>query len=217
MGHTTDEIRSQQEMWRQAAELASASEPLWQDGERVAIVGCGTSWFVAQAIAALREQAGRGITDAVTATEFSPHRDYDRVVALSRSGTTTEIIEVLRALKGTGTPATLVTAVGEGPASPYVEREVVLGFADEESVVQTRFATSAIVFMRAQLEDTSAAIAAGITKVNVSTHLNKVATAATRAFLEENPTAVDPRKYLAPGTSAAAADMGRLLRLYSGA
>ncbi|HHW84113.1 MAG TPA: fructose-bisphosphate aldolase, partial [Actinomycetales bacterium] len=62
-----------------------------------------------------------------------------------------------------------------------------------------------------------AAIAAGITKVNVSTHLNKVATAATRAFLEENPTAVDPRKYLAPGTAAAAAEMGRLLRLYSGA
>ncbi|MDO5494432.1 MAG: class II fructose-bisphosphate aldolase [bacterium] len=61
-----------------------------------------------------------------------------------------------------------------------------------------------------------AAIGAGITKVNVSTHLNKVATAATREFLDANPKAVDPRKYLAPGTTAAAGEMGRLLRLYAG-
>ena len=34
------------------------------DGASVAVVGCGTSWFVAQAYAVLREAAGHGETDA---------------------------------------------------------------------------------------------------------------------------------------------------------
>ena len=38
-----------------------------QPGERVAVVGCGTSWFMAQAYAALREASGQGETDAFAA------------------------------------------------------------------------------------------------------------------------------------------------------
>ncbi|MDO5494435.1 MAG: SIS domain-containing protein [bacterium] len=159
MSHTTDEIHSQPEIWREAAELATQIEPLWEPGESLAIVGCGTSWFVAQAIAALRESVGEGITDAVTATEFSASRTYDRVIALSRSGTTTEIIDVLRALEPTETRTTLITAVGDGPAAAHADREVVLDFADETSVVQTRFATSALTFMRTHLEDVGQSLA----------------------------------------------------------
>lgn len=62
-----------------------------------------------------------------------------------------------------------------------------------------------------------AAIAAGMTKINVSTHLNVVATQATRETLTAHPDIVDPRKYLRPGTEALGAEVERLLRLYASA
>ena len=155
---TETELRSQPETWRRALEaLPAEQDKLPRPGERVLVIGCGTSWFMAMAYAALREAAGQGVTDAVTATEVSAARSYDRIVALSRSGTTTEIIDVLSA---TDTPSVLITAVGQGPAAQHASAEVVLDFADETSVVQTRFATTTLVLLRASLgEDLSAAIA----------------------------------------------------------
>ena len=160
MSKTIDEIFSQPEVWERAAEVAANVPAIARDGESVAVIGCGTSWFIAQAYTRKREVEGRGVSDAFTATEFPASRTYDRVICLSRSGTTTEIIDIMRDLHAKGRPAVLITAVGNGPAAPYAEREIVLDFADEESVVQTRFATSALAFFRASLgEDLSTAIA----------------------------------------------------------
>lgn len=50
-------------------------------------------------------------------------------------------------------------------------------------------------------------------KVNVSTHLNQVFTAAVRGYLEENPAVVDSRKYLAAGRDAMSMEAERLLRV----
>src|ERR1043165_5516893 len=100
MSHVKAEIASQPECWAKAAELAGAAKGLPQRGERVAVVGCGTSWFMGKAYASLRERAGHGETDAFQASEFPHGRHYDRVVAITRSGTTTEIIELLDALDG---------------------------------------------------------------------------------------------------------------------
>lgn len=153
MSKTTAEIESQPEVWEKAIAEGRKVGELAKDGEKLAVIGCGTSWFIAQAYTRMRELMGKGVSDAFTATEFPIERDYDRVVCLSRSGTTTEIIEVMKHLKEAGRPAVLITAVGEGPAAPYADFEVVLDFADEESVVQTRFATSALAFFRATLGD----------------------------------------------------------------
>ena len=88
--HTEAEIASQPDCWVRAAHEASTlAGILPAAGERVAVVGCGTSWFVAQSYAALRERSGHGETDAFPASEALVDRDYDRVLALSRSGTTT--------------------------------------------------------------------------------------------------------------------------------
>ena len=59
------------------------------------------------------------------------------------------------------------------------------------------------------------AIEAGITKVNVSTHLNVLFTTEVRKFLAENPDVVDSRKYLNPGYAAVRDEVARLLRLYA--
>ncbi len=116
----------------------------------MAIVGCGTSYFMAQSAAALREEAGQGETDAFAASEFPRGRAYDRVVALTRSGTTTEVLELLAGLKGR-TRTVALTADPRTPVMSAADDVVVLDFADERSVVQTRFATTALTLLRAHL------------------------------------------------------------------
>ncbi|MFD4263585.1 SIS domain-containing protein [Streptomyces sp. NPDC058534] len=151
MTHVEDELNSQPECWtRAAAEAAGHAAALPATGERVAVVGCGTSYFMAQSVAALREGAGQGETDAFAASEFPRGRAYDRVVALTRSGTTTEVLELLAELKGR-TRTVALTADPETPVMAAADDVVVLDFADERSVVQTRFATTALTLLRAHL------------------------------------------------------------------
>jgi fructoselysine-6-P-deglycase FrlB-like protein len=151
MTHVEHELNSQPECWIRAAEQAKAHDgALPEAGERVAIVGCGTSFFMAQAAAALREGAGQGETDAFAASEFPESRSYDRVIALTRSGTTTEVLEILGRLRGR-TRTTAITADPETPVMDRADDLVVLEFADERSVVQTRFATTALTLLRAHL------------------------------------------------------------------
>jgi fructoselysine-6-P-deglycase FrlB-like protein len=121
-------------------------------GEPAVAIGCGTSHHIARAYAALREEKSLGTTDAAIASELSPHRSYGRVVAISRSGTTTEVV---RALEGPGgSIATVaVTAVPGSPVASAADGTIVLDFANEQSVVQTRFATTALALLRAHVGD----------------------------------------------------------------
>ncbi|CCK32267.1 putative phosphosugar isomerase [Streptomyces davaonensis JCM 4913] len=152
MTHVEEELASQPECWTRAAHQAPAHVgALPAPGERVAIVGCGTSYFMAQSAAALREGAGQGETDAFAASEFPRARAYDRVIALTRSGTTTEVLELLGELTGGRTRTTAITADPETPVMTAADDVVVLDHADERSVVQTRFATTALTLLRAHL------------------------------------------------------------------
>ncbi|MGH3353616.1 MAG: class II fructose-bisphosphate aldolase, partial [Nocardioides sp.] len=56
-----------------------------------------------------------------------------------------------------------------------------------------------------------AAIAAGMTKINVATQLNKAFTAAVREQLDADQSLVDQRRYLGAGRDAMAAETARLL------
>ncbi|ASW56972.1 SIS domain-containing protein [Plantactinospora sp. KBS50] len=151
MAYVDAEIASQPECWQRAAELApQVSADLPDPGERVAVVGCGTSWFMAMAYAALRETAGQGETDAFQASEFPTGRRYDRILAISRSGTTTEVLDLLGAIGGQ-CPSTVIVADRTSPAARLATAAVALEFADELSVVQTRFATGALALLRASL------------------------------------------------------------------
>jgi fructoselysine-6-P-deglycase FrlB-like protein len=105
---------------------------------------------MAQSYAAAREASGQGETDAFAASEMPQGRAYDRVLVLSRSGTTTEIVQLLERLRGTA-PTVAITAVPGTPVAQAADAVIDLGFADEESVVQTRFATTELVLLRAQL------------------------------------------------------------------
>lgn len=144
----TREILSQPAVWSQASLLAADAD-LPHAGQSVAIIGCGTSLFVAQAAAAWREAGGHGLTDAFTPSEMPAERDYDCVVAISRSGTTTEVMRAMRSFDGPGKFA--ITATEDSPLVAAVDHPVLLPFADEASIVQTRFSTTVLALWRAYL------------------------------------------------------------------
>lgn len=141
------ELATQPAIWRQTAEfLPSVEHLLPKHGLKVAAVGCGSSWFMSQAYAGVRESAGHGETDFYAGSEFNYDRHYDHIVIITRSGTTTEVIDVL---KKTKIPTTVITAVAGSPVTEFATHSIIMEFADEESVVQTRWATAALGLLRA--------------------------------------------------------------------
>ena len=144
---TATEIASQPDLWPRAAQLATeAADVLPAHGARTCVIGCGTSLFIAQAWAALRERAGHGETDAFAASEIPDGRRYDVLVVISRSGSTSELLHALGRDLAERTVA--IVADAGTPVARGVDDAIALPFADEESVVQTRFATSALALLR---------------------------------------------------------------------
>jgi len=171
------EIYSQPDCWVRAAQDAPRyAGALPAPGERVAVVGCGTSLYIARAYAFLREEAGQGLTDAWPGSEARLHREYDRIIAITRSGTTTEILDLLdryrsgnagNSAPGNSAPENKakarITVITGTAGSPVLSRgdAITLAEFDETAVVQTRFATSVLALLRAHLgEDLAPVIAA---------------------------------------------------------
>lgn len=147
---TSAEIASQPDTWRRGLAEAERHRALVPEpGESTLYFGCGTSAFVAHAIATLCESAGLGPTDWAFASEL-PSRSYDRVVALSRSGTTTEVLDALRGPLA-GAHRVMVTGAPDEVPDGVADTQVDLEFADERSVVQTRFPTTVLVIARTLL------------------------------------------------------------------
>jgi fructoselysine-6-P-deglycase FrlB-like protein len=157
---TVAEIASQPDLWTRAAQLArEAADVLPAPGARTCVVGCGTSLFIAQSWAALRERAGHGQTDAFAASELPDGRRYDVLVAISRSGSTSEVLHALGRDVAQRTVA--ITADGDAGVAGLADDAIVLDFADERSVVQTRFATCTLALLRELVQPGAADGAAG--------------------------------------------------------
>lgn len=175
---TVSEIDSQPAIWCRAIDghVETATQLLTLRGARMLVLGCGTSAFVAESFAALRESAGFGMTDAAYASEPWPWRDYDAVIVISRSGTTTEVIQALDGLPD-GVRTIAVTGVADSPIAERADDVLLLDFADEESVVQTRFPTTFLMLARAAfgedvsgLPDQAAAALAQPLGIDVANH-----------------------------------------------
>ena len=148
-----DEIFSQPVAWQTAIDRVAAgacAQALPRPGERVAVIGCGSSLNVARACARLREDAGHGLTDAYPASELTGARTYDRMVFISRTGTTSEVLAALREAPA-GVSTTSITADPDAPLARETDHVVLLDFANERSVVSSQFITTAIVVVRAHL------------------------------------------------------------------
>lgn len=152
---TLAEISSQPDLWEHALELAAAGvDGFPGPGERVLVLGCGTSYYVGRAYATVREAAGHGVTDALIASELPPVlRPYDRVLAISRSGTSSELLDAVGTLKAQQPDVPVTALLGEQgtPLADLAHAVVDLSFADETSLIQTRFPTTQLVLLHAAL------------------------------------------------------------------
>jgi fructoselysine-6-P-deglycase FrlB-like protein len=158
--HLAAELSTQPSDWKAVlSRRTEAAVLLPQTGQEVAVAGCGTSYYMAQAYAVLREEAGHGRTEAHAASEFPSGRSYDQVVVISRSGTTTEVIDLVQRLRERGQRTTAIVATEGTPIPALADESLLLPEVDERSVVQTRFATTTLALLRATLgEDLAPAI-----------------------------------------------------------
>jgi glutamine---fructose-6-phosphate transaminase (isomerizing) len=125
-----------------------------QDGLRgffegpVVLLGCGTSYCVGLAAAASFE-AARGIpAQAQLASEYLPRRGWT-VVAISRTGQTTELVRALQAARTVDARVMLIAGEAGSAAAGYADAVLPIEFAAEPGVVQTRFVTASVVALQA--------------------------------------------------------------------
>ena len=125
-------------------------------------------------------------------------------------GVRTKPTEAADYVQATGVDA-LAVAVGSSHA--MTTRDAVL---DDDLIAELSAAVSVPLVLHGSSgvpdDGLVSAVAAGMTKVNIATHLNIALTRAVReALVDENVS--DPRKYLGPGRDAVAAEVARLLTL----
>ncbi|WP_223624440.1 SIS domain-containing protein [Microbacterium sp. EST19A] len=156
---TRAELTSQPEIWQQALDLAERHRALLPAaGEKVLIVGCGTSYYIGDSYAYLRNDAGLGRTRAAIPSELDWIDDDEHIVVISRSGTTQDVVDLVERYGATHR----ITAILGDTDTPLgrlcTDRTVHLDFADEKSIVQTRFATTVLTTLRASIDQVPATL-----------------------------------------------------------
>jgi len=105
-------------------------------------------------------------------------------------------------------------AVAVGSSHAMTVREAAL---DLSLIAELRAAVSVPLVLHGSSgvpdETLREAVAAGMRKVNISTHLNRLYTEAVREALAADPALVDPRRWLGPAREAVAVEVARLLEV----
>ena len=156
--HTLSEIFSQPQCWSAClSQLATSAElraaiQLTRPGADWIFVGCGTSYYLAQAAASSFNHLklpARAIPASdllmYPALTLHPGRDYIPVV-ISRSGRTSEAIRAAQMLEKEHNLRTIVITCADGqPLEPSCSVTLKLLDADEQSTVMTRSFTSMLL------------------------------------------------------------------------
>ena len=149
--YTYGEIMSQPDAWRKTlAYLAAHTEKIAglepQTFDEVIFTGCGSTYYLALAAAALVQELTGVRAKALPASEVwlypaSAYRAGARtlLIAVSRSGTTTETIRAVESFKASGAGKTLtLSCYPEAALAELGDLNLVFGAGQEESVAQTR-------------------------------------------------------------------------------
>ncbi len=128
-------------------------------------------------------------------------------------GVRTDPAEALAFVRDTGVDA-LAVAVGSSHAMQQRTAALDLGRIAE---LRATLDVPLVLHGSSGVPDESldAAVRAGMTKINVSTHLNGFFTRAVREALAAQPDAVDSRKYVRAGRAAIVPEAARLLQLFA--
>jgi glucosamine--fructose-6-phosphate aminotransferase (isomerizing) len=143
MGLTEQTIFEQFSYWRAAIGPIAAPK----DAEIMVFVGCGTSYNLALSLAALANATGRAAI-AVPGAEwvngpqnFWPRWRRAHVVALSRSGETTETIAAAKATRAAGGFVTGVTMEKDSALAKNCDRALIAETHPAEGIVMTSSAS----------------------------------------------------------------------------
>ncbi len=153
--HTYNEIKLQPEAWADALEVVEqAQNGLTQlfeaDYDQVLFTGCGSTYYLSLAAAALFQQMTGRLARAVPGGELllnsetavaqnSILRHKTLLVAVSRSGSTTETVRAVEQFKKQNPgPVIAITNYTDQPLTGLADLPLVIEKGQEESVAQTR-------------------------------------------------------------------------------
>lgn len=162
--HTYSEITSQPELWHKAVDAfgqkSAALKALWDKGEfeRVLFTGCGSTYYLSLAGAALFQQLTGINSRAYPASEIALYPDTvflpdtkTLLITVSRSGETTETLEAMRVFRERtdGSPVVAVTCGSTTTLSLTADLNFSIDEAQETSLAQTRSFASMLIVVEA--------------------------------------------------------------------
>ena len=165
---TLDRLRTWREASTSGDAIASALEAaraaerdvgtLLASADRVVMTGAGSSFYLAEVAAAVaRETTGRlAIATPLSELILRPAgvlgpgpTDRQVVVVISRSGSTSEAVEVVERMRAAGHPTVAVTCRGNSPLAARAQRVLVSPAGNESAIVMTRsFASMLALLLR---------------------------------------------------------------------
>ncbi len=150
--YTYQEIKTQTEAWEQALDVTrAASLPKAADYEQVVFTGCGSTYYLSLAAAALYKGLTGRPARAVPGSELLLNTPTvltnakTLLVAVSRSGTTTETVKATQKFKEERRGEILVISNYDEVLSRSADFNIVIDKGQEESVAQTRSFASMFV------------------------------------------------------------------------
>ena len=155
---TRAEILSQPEAWAQALDVVNAARlalPKAGDYNMVLFTGCGSTYYLSLAAAALYQELSGRTARAVPAGELllNPQNYLTStktlLVAVSRSGTTTETVKAAEKFKSEKRGDVVVISNYDEALSRFADVNIVIDKGQEESVAQTRSFASMYVAVTA--------------------------------------------------------------------
>jgi glutamine---fructose-6-phosphate transaminase (isomerizing) len=149
---TYREIKSQTEAWGQALDVTNATRlPDVADYEQVIFTGCGSTYYLSLAAAALYQELTGCGARAVPAGELLLSsrtiltNQKTLLVAISRSGETTETLKAVEKFKSEKRGEVIVISNSDEVLSRLADVNLVISKGQEESMAQTRSFTSMYV------------------------------------------------------------------------
>lgn len=154
--HTYKEIKSQTQAWAQALEVVTASNlPKAGDYNQVIFTGCGSTYYQSLSAAALYQELTGRSARAVPGGELLLNSQTiltdqkTLLVAISRSGTTTETVKAVEKFKKERRGDVVVISNYDEILSRMADVNIVIDKGQEESVAQTRSFASMFVAVSA--------------------------------------------------------------------
>ena len=142
---TYREVKSQPEAWSQALDVINASAlPQAGDYDLVIFSGCGSTYYLSLAAAALYQEltgrTARGIpsSELLLNSQNILTEKKTLLVAVSRSGTTSETVKAVEMFKARGRGDVVVISNYAEALSHLGDVNLVISKGQEESIAQTR-------------------------------------------------------------------------------